>query len=739
MTPIAALFGIPWLFAGAGTGPALMVLAGAAVVIGVVALRTWTKAVEAIVRGWLDRLGGRARVGRFAKLALVTAVLMLATGSAPLGASPERLGLAAALSAVVLLGTVSNAGFALRGGLNLLPQRGAWLAMSLVGTFVVNVLWLVPGAVTGSGLGAWISGLYAATAVMFGLGAANAAYNVVRDVEQPVNRVVDWLVTWVAFPVTSNVGNALYTFSVGWVAFDPVMLAVTVVLSVAFAYPSYLGMVEAVRPGRFGEAYLKVMGAAGNVSLLYWGLIALWPGYWLEFVGAGVALGVVVAVARGVSKLAAWRARLTHSPPAFWAGVVAAWLGIGLAVGLPLDRPITITAVAGIGTVHALWILHQLVPPAAGPAGGGATLRGGGELTRSQGARLAKWLAGQFRGGRTIAGHVAVRDANGNEVGVLQLLPVRGLAAWVARALGVGATAQANPVASAFSLAMTGVFAVGAFGTQALLAITAVAGLLAVAAVVRMVSDHSRTRSSASTTDVRTRGPVAKVIKWLTGLFLRNGPPVRAWAGHLWDNTKLVRVAAVVATAAALVVLLSLPASAVSQSAPSAAAGGGWLAGAVAGALDALVPAGPVVVGVVLVARGLAAWRSRGMAKRLSGWAGIGRAGVVKAGRGVAGVDVVRLLVWAERVLEAGRAVSGRGCAVRRVHGGGVGRRGVGDGSGAGLGIRGCCWGWRTGWASASTSGGCWRCWRSWPRGRSRWWCESWTPMVWCGGGPASC
>jgi serine/threonine protein phosphatase PrpC/pSer/pThr/pTyr-binding forkhead associated (FHA) protein len=338
------------------------------------------------------RTGGLARVGRFGKLALMTAALTLAAGSAPRGTAIEGLGLAAALSVAAVLGTMSNAAFGLRGGLNVLPQR-TWVAILQIGTFVVNLLWLVPLAVADSGLGAWISALYGATAAMFGLSAVNATYNKMRSPGKPVNRLVAWLVTWVAFPITSNAGNVLLTISVGWVTFDPVMLAVTVVLAVAFAYSSFLGMEEAVRPGRFGSKYLKVMSAAGSVSLMYWGLFALWPELWSDMVGAGVAIGALVAAARGASKFAEWRARLIHSPPA---AAVAAWLGIGLAVGLPLNGPTTITAVAGIATAHALWILHRLVPPAAGPP---SPTTGDGESmsprsSRAAAAGLVAWARG---------------------------------------------------------------------------------------------------------------------------------------------------------------------------------------------------------------------------------------------------------------------------------------------------------------------------------------------------------
>ena len=146
----------------------------------------------------------------------------------------------------------------------------------------------------------------------------------------------------------------------------------------------------------------------------------------------------------------------------------------------------------------------------------------------------------------------------------------------------------------------------------------------------------------------------AVIVAGLTAFVGTLGVLARRAGAYPW----VARAAVVALTAAALVVLLSLPASAVSQSAPSAVAGG-WLPGAVAGALDALLTAGPAVAGVVLVARGLAAWRSRGLRKQLSDWAGIGRAG--RTGKGVAGVDVVRLLAWAERVIETGRAVSGGG------------------------------------------------------------------------------
>ena len=104
---------------------------------------------------------------------------------------------------------------------------------------------------------------------------------------------------------------------------------------------------------------------------------------------------------------------------------------------------------------------------------------------------------------------------------------------------------------------------------------------------------------------------------WLaTKLGAVTQPWAQAWA-RPWVRWT-VRAGVVVAVVVAVVVLLILPVGAVSQTAPSTVAGGGWLAGAVAGVVGALLPAGPVVVSVLLVVRGLSWWRWRGQQKRLS-------------------------------------------------------------------------------------------------------------------------
>ncbi|WP_232665721.1 hypothetical protein [Pseudonocardia sp. TRM90224] len=267
------------------------------------------------------------------------------------------------------LAVVSNAAFGLRGGLNLLPVRsgptGALLAMPLIGTFVVNLLVLVPASIVGTWLDITISAAYSATVAAFGMSAVNRAYDLVRGGRGSVHPLISGLVTWVAFPGISNLGNVLLAYKLGWVAFDPVMLAVTVVLTVTFANASIVGIVAAVRKGRLSDSYLAVMGAAGNVSLLYWGLLAVWPRHWVELTVAGV----VSAGALGVAKLVAWRARLTHGPPAralinvVVRGLVAGWLGVGLVVGSDLGRATTIAAISGYVTVVALWVLHRLMAP----------------------------------------------------------------------------------------------------------------------------------------------------------------------------------------------------------------------------------------------------------------------------------------------------------------------------------------------------------------------------------------
>ncbi|MHA6618479.1 preprotein translocase subunit SecA [Pseudonocardia sp. DLS-67] len=279
----------------------------------------------------------------------------------------------------------SNGAYALRGGLNSVSVRAGLMsqlkALALLGTFVVNVVAMVSATVTGAGLSAWISGLYAATVVMFFLGALKTESNVAHGRGESASGITAWLLTWVAMPITSNVGNVLLAISVGWVAapFDPVLLAATVVLTVAFANMSVLGVVEALRPTTFGGKYHAVMGRVGNISLLYWGLVALWPQQWPLLVVAGAVVGVVVAGPRGVSKLMAWRARLTHSPPAeraairsavlgrFWWGVVPGLLMAGLGFFVPLgvlelSAPVTVAAVSAAVTLGALWILNWIVP-----------------------------------------------------------------------------------------------------------------------------------------------------------------------------------------------------------------------------------------------------------------------------------------------------------------------------------------------------------------------------------------
>ncbi|WP_343945044.1 hypothetical protein, partial [Pseudonocardia zijingensis] len=320
-----------------------------------------------------QRHGVRMWVRVWAPVVLMAAASVVALRVALTVAQPV------ALPFSVLAGTAavaSSAAFAMRGGLNLVPHRpgvvGVVRAALLMGTFVVNVAWMGFSAFTATGLDAWIFGLYTATVALFGLHAANTAYNDLRGRPGPVHPVVDALVTWVAYPITSNLGNALYLYELGWVAFDPVLLSVTAALAVAFGVVSVLGIVNALRPGRLGAPYLQVMQAAGNVSLLYWGLLALWPGQWAPLVGAGAAALFGMAVVRGQSRFAQWRARLIHSPPAVLRSVLAtvvplvpaAVLG-AVVVGAPLSPPVTITAVSGLATAAVLWVLHRM----AGGAG----------------------------------------------------------------------------------------------------------------------------------------------------------------------------------------------------------------------------------------------------------------------------------------------------------------------------------------------------------------------------------
>ncbi|OLS98439.1 hypothetical protein BJF90_09195 [Pseudonocardia sp. CNS-004] len=299
---------------------------------------------------------------------------------------------------VLFQADASSAAFMARGGVNLVPHlpgvAGAVQTVALLGTFVVNVLWMIWSTFTATGLDAWIFGLYAATVSLFGL---YAAFNELRKRATAAHRVAGGLVTWVAYPVTSNVGNALYIFQLGWVAFDPVLLSVTVMLAVAFGYMSVLGIVNALRPGRIAPRYLAVMGAAGNVSLLYWGALSLWPGHWKPLVVAGVVVVLGIAVVRGMSRFAQWRARLIHSPPAVLRSLLgdvaplapAVVLG-AVAVGSGLSLPVTITVVSALTAAAVLWVLHRL----AGGAGVGVAVAAGRDRLRSAARSLRSRLPG---------------------------------------------------------------------------------------------------------------------------------------------------------------------------------------------------------------------------------------------------------------------------------------------------------------------------------------------------------
>src|SRR5204863_444043 len=60
----------------------------------------------------------------------------------------------------------------------------------------------------------------------------------------------------------------------------------------------------------------------------------------------------------------------------------------------------------------------------------------GGDFTGKMAARLANWVAKQYRRGNTVVVPLAVRDG-ATPVGVLKLLPLRGMSAWAQRMLGV--------------------------------------------------------------------------------------------------------------------------------------------------------------------------------------------------------------------------------------------------------------------------------------------------------------
>ena len=148
-------------------------------------------------------------------------------------------------------------------------------------------------------------------------------------------------------------------------------------------------------------------------------------------------------------------------------GLIGAGDSSGIDWGALFDvvsSPLVLAGLAGVMAVGlAVWgvlVLRARGPPAdaetgavPGPAGkvlewltglftrngppGGPTRRGGGEFTGRMGAKLANWVAKQYRRGETVVVPVAVRDAHGAVVGVLRLYPVRGLSAWALRKLGV--------------------------------------------------------------------------------------------------------------------------------------------------------------------------------------------------------------------------------------------------------------------------------------------------------------
>jgi hypothetical protein len=352
------------LLDGAAFG-ALAAAVALVVVKAVQLVRVHGHALMAVVTGVRNRLVRREWVQ-----AAVPALVVVVPATLFLGLLPSH---------------ASNGAYALRGGLNAVPVRAGpasrLKALALLGTFVVNLVAMVSATVTGAGLSAWISGLYAATVAMFFLGALTTESNVAHGRGESASGIAAWLLTWVAMPITSNVGNVLLAISVGWVVtpLDPVLLAVTVVLTVAFANMSVLGIVEALRPATFGGTYHAVMGRVGNISLLYWGLLALWPQQWPLFVAAGAVVGVVVAGPRGLSKLMGWRARLIHSPPAerakirssvlvrFWWGVIPGLFMVGLGFFVPLGileagASVTVTAVSAAVTLGTLWILNWVVP-----------------------------------------------------------------------------------------------------------------------------------------------------------------------------------------------------------------------------------------------------------------------------------------------------------------------------------------------------------------------------------------
>ena len=149
---------------------------------------------------------------------------------------------------------------------------------------------------------------------------------------------------------------------------------------------------------------------------------------------------------------------------------------------------------------------------------------------------------------------------------------------------------------------------------------------------------------------------VSPVLVMLLHQVWAHGPP---WA------RSTIKVIAVLAVTAAVLTLAGSSASA--HTATTGAASGHTTHEA------SVTPAGLVAAGVLLIARGLSWWRSRAWQRLVSRWSAAAEAGVVKTGKGVAAVDVLRLLVTAAvLVLTAGSASAAAGPVAVPAGGAGV-------------------------------------------------------------------
>ncbi|MGH3584856.1 MAG: LysM peptidoglycan-binding domain-containing protein, partial [Pseudonocardia sp.] len=133
----------------------------------------------------------------------------------------------------------------------------------------------------------------------------------------------------------------------------------------------------------------------------------------------------------------------------------------------------------------------------------------------------------------------------------------------------------------------------------------------------------------------------------------------------------VARVVLVIAAAVVIGLFLAPSAAALASTLPSVAAGGGW---AVAAVMNAMLPVAVVGMSAVVLQRWVASLRGREWAKRVAHWAALARAGVATTGIGVAAVDVVRLVVGAQRV-PGGPGTTFDGFTAEQLTGGAAGIR----------------------------------------------------------------